>query len=83
MPFGLRNDAQTFQQFTDHILHRLYFTYTYIDDVWIASASPEAHLQHLREVFHQLSQYHIAINSKCVTVTSSGQLTNFFHLIAK
>ena len=37
MPFGLRNAAQTFQRFLDHVLHGLDFAYVYIDDVLIAS----------------------------------------------
>ena len=30
MPFSLRNTAQTFQRFIDHILHILHFTYANI-----------------------------------------------------
>ncbi len=45
MPFGLRNDAQTFQRFIDEVLCGLDFAYAYIDD--IASTSPDEHLQHL------------------------------------
>ena len=50
MPFGLRNAAQTFQRFIDEVLHGLDFVYAYIDDLLIASSSPEEHLQHLRLV---------------------------------
>ena len=53
MPFGLRNTAQTFQRFIDQVLQELKFTYAYIDDVLIASQSPEEHLQCLQTVFHQ------------------------------
>jgi hypothetical protein len=67
MPFGLRNAAQTFQRFMDQVLHGLPFCYTYIDDLLIASTSPEEHLQHLRLVFERLRQHGIVINpSKCV-----------------
>ena len=41
MPFGLRNAAQTFQRFIDQILRGLPFCYAYIDDLLIASATPE------------------------------------------
>jgi cleavage and polyadenylation specificity factor subunit 1 len=66
MPFGLRNAAQTFQRFIDHVLRGFDFVYAYIDDLLIASSSPEEHMQHLRTVFHQLSQFGIVINPlKC------------------
>ena len=41
MPFGLRNAAQSFQRFMNQVLQGLDFAYTYIDDVLIASSSPE------------------------------------------
>lgn len=50
MPFGLRNAAQMFQRFMDEALQGLHFCYVYIDDLLIASASPEEHLQHLELV---------------------------------
>ena len=66
MPFGLRNAAQTFQRFIDQVLHGLPFCYAYIDDLLIASSCPEEHQQHLRQVFHRLSEHGIIINpSKC------------------
>ena len=46
MPFGLRNAAQM-----KKVLQGLDFAYTYIDDLLIASSSPEEHLEHLRSVF--------------------------------
>ena len=47
MPFGLKNAAQSFQRFIDEILRGLHFTYAYIDDVLIASNTPDEHAQHL------------------------------------
>ena len=41
MPFGLRNSAQSFQRFIDQVLYGVTNTYAYIDDVLIASATPE------------------------------------------
>ena len=65
-PFGLRNAAQTFQRFIDQVLHGLPFCYAYIDDLLVASSSPEEHQQHLRQVFQRLSEHGIIINpSKC------------------
>ena len=67
MPFGLRNAAQTFQRFIDQVLRGLSFAYAYIDDVLIASTSPEEHTEHLRAVFERLFTNGIVVNpNKCV-----------------
>ena len=67
MPFGLRNAAQTFQRFMDQVLRGLPFAYAYIDDVLIASTTPEEHLEHLRAVFERLAANGIVVNpNKCV-----------------
>ena len=50
MPFGLRNAAQTFQHFMDQVLRGLDFCYVYIDDVLIASHTPDEHKVHLHLV---------------------------------
>ena len=63
MPFGLRNAPQTFQRFMNQVLQGLAFAYTYIDDVLIASSSPEEHLIHLRAFFERLEDYGIIINT--------------------
>ena len=74
MPFGLRNAAQTFQRFIDQVLRGLPFAYVYIDDVLIASATPEEHQHHLRQVFERLQQYRIIVNPlKCQLGVSSLQ----------
>ena len=67
MPFGLRNAAQTFQRFIDQVLRGLPFAYAYIDDVLIASTSPEEHYHHLTLLFDRLKDYGVIINPvKCV-----------------
>ena len=67
MPFGLRNTAQTFQRFMDQVLHGLDFCYIYIDDVLIASNTPEEHKVHLCLMLQRFKQYSILINpAKCV-----------------
>lgn len=63
MPFGLRNAAQTFQRFMDNILRGLPFAYAYIDDVLVASRSPEEHEEHLRALFTRLDENGIIINA--------------------
>ena len=66
MPFGLKNAAQTFQRFIDQVLRGLHFSYSYIDDVLIASSSPEEHAQPLRAVLERFQQYGVIINpAKC------------------
>ena len=50
----------------DQVLRDLPFAYTYIDDVLVASSSPEEHKQHLRAVLERFSEHGIVINpSKC------------------
>ena len=67
MPFGLKNAAQTFQRFIDQVLRGLTFCYAYIDDLLVASTSPEEHRQHLKLVFERLRHYGIILNpQKCV-----------------
>jgi len=67
MPFGLRNAAQTFQHFMNQVLHGLECCYVYIDDVLIASSTPQEHKEHLRQVLQRFEKYGIIINpAKCV-----------------
>nr|VZI40174.1 unnamed protein product [Spirometra erinaceieuropaei] len=67
MLFGLRNAAQTFQMFIDHVLRGLPFVYAYIDDVLVASRNEEEHKEHLAWVFDRLDKFGVVIKpSKCV-----------------
>lgn len=66
MPFGLENAAQTFQRYIDTVLRGLDFCHCYIDDILIASKSPEEHEQHLRLIFERFRHYGLSINlPKC------------------
>lgn len=66
MPFGLRNAAQSFQRFIDNITRGLPFVFAYLDDLLVASASIEEHLQHLRALFQRLAEHGLLINGdKC------------------
>ena len=67
MPFGLRNAGQTFQWMIDQVLLDLPFVFTYLDDILVASSSPENHMHHLKEVFKRLSENSLIISlEKCV-----------------
>ena len=63
MPFGFRNTAQTFQRFIDKVLRGLHFCYAYMDDLLIASTTPDEHLQHVRLVFERLSEHGTSASS--------------------
>ena len=82
MPFGLRNAAQSFQRFIDQVLQGLHFAYAYIDDILVASTSPQEHQQHLRLLFKRFHQYGIVINpAKCEF--GQSELTFLGHLVTK
>ena len=71
MTFGLRNAAQTFQRFINEVVRGLDFCYAYLDDIIVASKSPEEHSTHLRQLFARLQQFGIVINvAKCVFGTT-------------
>jgi hypothetical protein len=66
MPFGLSGAPGSFQRLMYTVCRGLPFVTTYLDDVLIHSVSPEEHLQHLQEVFHQLRQAGLPLQgSKC------------------
>lgn len=71
MPFELRNAVQTFQRLIDEVLCGLPYAYAYIDDVLIASKTPEEHRDHLQSVFKRLQHYGLKLNvDKCLFVVS-------------
>ncbi|MBM6549262.1 reverse transcriptase domain-containing protein [Streptococcus dysgalactiae] len=66
MPFGLSNAAQTFQRFMHEVTRGLTNVYVYLDDILIASSSPEEHMVHLRSLFDRLVKHGVTINpDKC------------------
>ena len=67
MPFGLKNAAQAFQRLMDEVVQQLPGVYIYLDDVLVASASPEQHTDHLKQLFEAPRRFGLVINrSKCV-----------------
>ena len=67
MPFGLKNAAQAFQRLMDGMLCHITFAFIYLDDILVASPSPECHKKHLRELFRLLEVNGININRKKCT----------------
>ena len=66
MAFGLRNAGASFQRMMDRVICWLTFVYCYLDDLRVASRSPEEHVQHLRILSHQLQEFGLVINlEKC------------------
>ena len=65
-PFGLKNAAQSFQRLMDRILRDVPFAFVYLDDILVASHSPQEHHQHLQQLFTLLSSNGLVINkAKC------------------
>ncbi|XP_037521495.1 uncharacterized protein LOC119398750 [Rhipicephalus sanguineus] len=66
MLFGLRNAGQTFQRFMDGAIRGLNFCQAYLDDLLVASSTPEEHVNHLRIVFQRLVEHGVVVNvAKC------------------
>jgi len=62
MTFGLRNTGQTFQRFIDGALQGPHFCFAYVDDVLVASSSPEQHREHLKILCERFATYGIIVN---------------------
>ena len=66
-PFGLKNAGQDFQRMMDEIMADIPHVFVYIDDILIASTTPEEHLGDLKEVFEALDANGLVVNkAKCV-----------------
>jgi Reverse transcriptase (RNA-dependent DNA polymerase) len=57
MPYGLCNASSTFQRLMDEIFGDLPYVFCFIDDLLIASKTPEEHQKHLREVLQRLETF--------------------------
>jgi hypothetical protein len=67
MPFGLKNSAQAFQRLMDKILRGIPHAFVYIDDILVASSSPDEHIRDLTAVFDALETNGMIINkANCV-----------------
>jgi len=80
MCFGLCNAAQTFQRLVNTVLAGLDFVFAYVDDVLIASANADQHVEHVRTVLGRFEECGIAINpAKCVFAAKT--LTFLGHVV--
>ena len=59
-----RNADLTFQRMMDSILHDLPFAFVHIDDVLIASKSPNEHRDHLRYVCKLQAENGLVLNKQ-------------------
>ena len=59
---GLSNARQAFQRYINYALVDLTIIYAYIDDIPIASSSPEEHEMDLRIVFERLKRFSLRTN---------------------
>uniref|UniRef100_H2XY55 Gypsy retrotransposon integrase-like protein 1 n=1 Tax=Ciona intestinalis TaxID=7719 RepID=H2XY55_CIOIN len=63
---GARNSPQTFCRLMAECLHGLKNVFSYVDDILVASETPEQHLTDLKQLFERLD-YGLIINAdKCV-----------------
>lgn len=62
MPYELRNAAQNFQKFMNYVFRGLSFSWAYLDDLLMASSSPELLKQHVLPVFSRMQQFGIKVN---------------------
>ena len=66
MAFGLRNAGSSFQCMMDSVICSLTFVFCYLDDLRVASRSPEEHIIHLSILFQRLREFGLVINlEKC------------------
>ena len=80
-PFGLANAAQAFQRLMDTVLRGLQCVFIYLDDILVASPTPDQHLRDLTTVFDRLEQHGLVIHpGKCVfgvaEITFLGHVVN-------
>ena len=77
-PFGLKNAGQDFQRLMDHIFGDVPHVFVYIDDILVASTTPEEHLQDLKIVLDSLRENGLVTNrKKCILGKSSLEFLGY------
>ena len=64
VPYGLKNAGSTFQRHMDKIFANVPRTFTYIDDILIASETEEQHAEDIERVLSILSKHNLRITLK-------------------
>ena len=79
MPMGLTNSPATFQRFMNKHFADMPFVKIYIDDIIIASSSPEEHLKQIELVLDRCIQKGITLNrSKCNFMKSTIKILGYY-----
>ena len=66
MAYGMKNAGSTFQRFMDSIFLNVDNVFIYLDDILIASDSPEQHADDLNKVLSVLSEHNLCLSiNKC------------------
>lgn len=81
MPFGLKNAAQAFQRLMDGVLRGIDFVFVYLDDILVASANKEEHIEHLRQVFRLLAANGLVVNRR-KSLFGQSELHYLGHLVS-
>ncbi|KAG0438392.1 Retrovirus-related Pol polyprotein from transposon [Dictyocoela muelleri] len=72
MPFGLSNAPYTFQTALGKVIDDLLNTYSYIDDILVASDDLKSHIEDLNHILSRLNEHNFGINfDKCEFAKSS------------
>ena len=80
MPFGLKNAGATYQRLMNQMFSKQIEQNmkVYVDDMLVKSKKAELHLDHLKETFNTLREYHMRLNpAKCVFGVSLGKFLGF------
>ena len=59
MAYGMKNAGSTFQRFVDSIFSNVDNVFIYLDDILIASDSPEQHADSLNKLLSILSEHNL------------------------
>ena len=64
LPMGLRNAAQSFQRFMDHVTKGIQNIFVYLDDILVYSKDMSEHIKTLELLFQRLSDNGLTISKK-------------------
>jgi hypothetical protein len=84
IPFGMCNDPSTFHNLMNHVFHPFHhkFVLVLFDDILIYSKTWQAHLTHVEQVLHLLSQHQLFLKqSKCAF--GDSKLEYLGHIVDK